>query len=76
MRVASILANSVRSGGIAGRRVLDIPRTKPVTWPTVSGGDDGLYRLTFPTGDVVELTVVQNARTVVDQVIDADAGAS
>ena len=61
MRTAVIMASNSRNGVAEAKRALGL---KSTTKPTVvSGGEDGLYHATFPSGDVAEITCKQHARS-------------
>ena len=59
MRTAVVLSNTVRNALAAARRVLELPQG---TQPTVlNDGGDGLYRASFATGDIAEITIASRA---------------
>jgi hypothetical protein len=60
MRTVTAQAGNVQAALCAARRLMGVP-LKGHREVTRSGGEDGLYRSTLESGDVVEITMVHHA---------------
>lgn len=58
--VAQVTGNNIRNCLAAARKALNVPRHPNYLVKTLSGGEDGLYRVTLINGMVVEITVKQH----------------
>lgn len=63
-RVIGVRSHSVRSALAEARRQWGLKLSESRE-AVRSGGEDGLYRVTLATGDVVECTIAQRAVTTV-----------
>jgi len=62
-KIVAVKACSLRNALAPARKALGLPKRPSATNFTLSGGEDGLYRITFNTGDVAEVTIVQYSKT-------------
>lgn len=62
-KVVSIQAANLRNALSLARKELGLPKRPSATTFTLSGGEDSLWRITFNTGDVAEVTIVQHSKT-------------
>jgi hypothetical protein len=76
MKTVSVTAVTVRNAVAEARRQLGIdPRSALGQEKIRSGGEDGLYRVTLHSGDVVEIGLRRGGPTEVHEVVDHGATA-
>jgi hypothetical protein len=68
MRTAVAVGSNVRNAVAAARRKLDLSLSESRE-VCRSGDEDGLYRVTLASGDVVEVSVIQHSPAYVEDII-------
>jgi hypothetical protein len=68
MKILNVTGHSLKNVASLSRRHLGLSfRENPVQW---SGGENSLYRGTFPNGDIVEATIISRKPCVIEEIYE------